>query len=111
VALKEISPALQREFDRLDELWTEGLDRFGGPFLAGEEFSAVDAFFAPVAFRVQTYGIPLSERALAYAQRLRELAPMQEWYAAALQETERDEPHEAEARAAGEWTADLRRTA
>ncbi|TFW11541.1 glutathione S-transferase family protein [Massilia arenosa] len=111
VALKAISPALRREFDRLDELWTEGLECFGGPFLAGETFSAVDAFFAPVAFRVQTYGIPLSGRALAYAARLRELVPMQEWYAAALQETARDEPHEAEARAAGEWTADFRRTA
>ncbi len=28
-----------------------------GPWLAGEHFSAVDAFFAPVAFRVRTYGI------------------------------------------------------
>jgi glutathione S-transferase len=108
VALHEITPGLQADFDRLDELWTEGLQQFGGPYLAGAEFTAVDAFFAPVAFRVQTYGIQLSQRALAYAQRLRELAPMQEWYAAALQETVRDEPHEAEARAAGTWTADLR---
>ncbi len=33
---------------------------------------------------------------------------MKEWYAAALTETWRDEPHEAEARTVGEWTADLR---
>jgi glutathione S-transferase len=99
---------LKKEFARLDRLWTEGLTRFGGPFLAGAAFTAVDAFFAPVAFRVQTYDIPLSAGALAYAHTLRELAPMKEWYAAALQETIRDEPHEAEARAAGDWIADLR---
>ena len=33
---------------------------------------------------------------------------MKEWYAAALQETWRDEEHEVEARAVGEWLADLR---
>ena len=36
-----------------------GFERFGGPYLAGAEFTAVDAFFAPVVFRVQTYGLAL----------------------------------------------------
>ncbi len=55
VALPEISAALRDELARLDVLWTECLTRFGGPFLAGNTFSAVDAFFAPVVFRIQTY--------------------------------------------------------
>ncbi len=109
VRLNAPSAALQRDIARLDRLWTDGLTRFGGPFLAGAAFSAVDAFFAPVALRVQTYDIALSAPALAYAHMLRELAPMRQWYADALQETARDEPHEAEARAAGVWIADLRR--
>jgi glutathione S-transferase len=108
VRLGAPSPALLSDFARLDRLWTEGLDRFGGPFLAGSRFTAVDAFYAPVALRVQTYSIPLSERALAYAAMLRELPPMRAWYADGLRETVRDEAHEAEARAAGEWIADLR---
>ena len=33
---------------------------------------------------------------------------MKDWYAAALSETWRDEEHEVEARAAGDWRADLR---
>jgi glutathione S-transferase len=33
---------------------------------------------------------------------------MQDWYAAALQETWRDEEHELEARNVGEWRSDLR---
>lgn len=50
-------PAFDRDVARIAELWAEGLDRFGGPWLAGPAFGAADAFFAPVAFRVRTYGI------------------------------------------------------
>jgi len=51
------SPALAKDLTRLNALWLEGLTRFGGPYLAGPAFTAVDAFFAPVAFRIQTYGL------------------------------------------------------
>ncbi|MEO6395580.1 MAG: glutathione S-transferase family protein [Devosia sp.] len=108
VKLPATTPPLQRDFDRLDELWTEGLKRFGGPFLAGAHFTAVDAFFCPVAFRVQTYGIKLSEAAMAYAHRLLDLPAMMEWYEAALREDFREPMHENEHIAAGTWTADYR---
>jgi glutathione S-transferase len=104
-------PALLRELTRIDDLWNDGLARFGGPFLAGDAFTAVDAFFAPVAFRVQSYEPPLSGRARQYVDRLLSLAPMQEWYLAALSETWRDEEHEDEARRAGTWLQDLRHVA
>jgi glutathione S-transferase len=108
VRLREPSPALGRDVARVDELWQDGLDRFGGPFLAGDRFTAVDAFFAPVAFRWQTYGFPLGDRATAYAQRLLALPAMADWYAAALLEPWRDAMHEDEVRAAGEIVADHR---
>ena len=111
VRLPEISPPLQANLDRLEALWAEGLDRFGGPYLAGPAFTAVDAFFCPVAFRVQTYGLPLGDRAAAYVQRLLALPAMQDWYDAGVAETFRESGHEAEQRAAGEWTADYRATA
>jgi glutathione S-transferase len=110
VRLTEIPAALRADLDRLDELWRSGLDRFGGPYLTGKAFCAVDAFFAPVAFRVQTYGLQLSEPAMRYAQHLRDLPEMKSWYDSALQEPWRDPPHEAEAHAAGTLTADLRRS-
>ena len=47
IRLNEFPPALERDVARLSELWTDGLGRFGGPFLAGAAFTAVDAFFAP----------------------------------------------------------------
>lgn len=108
VRMAEISPALQANLDRMDELWNQGLSRFGGPFLAGETFTAVDAFFCPVAFRIQTYDLKLSDEALAYAERLRNLPAMQEWYEAGLAETIRDEPHDAEIALAGTLVEDLR---
>jgi glutathione S-transferase len=108
VRLFEMPPALSSDIARLSELWGEGLRRFGGPFLAGNRFTAVDAFFAPVAFRIQTYGLELSADANAYAARLLELPAMKSWYASALAETERDWPHEEEAKRLGTWLQDLR---
>ena len=108
IRLHEHPDALARDIARIDALWSEGLRRFAGPFLAGPTFGAVDAFFAPVAFRVQTYDLALGEAAAAYAQRLLELPSMRQWYAEALIEPWRDDDHEVELREAGEWLADLR---
>ena len=111
VRIDPYPPALLREWTRIDDLWNDGLARFGGPFLAGAGFTAVDAFFAPVAFRVQSYEPPLSTRSREYVNRLLSLPSMQEWYLAALSETWRDEAHEDEARRAGVWLQDLRHVA
>jgi len=108
VRLHAVPPALAQDIARIDELWCEGLRRFGGPFLAGGAFSAADAFFAPVAFRVRGYGLALSGPAMAYAGRLLALPAMREWHAAALAETQREPGHEAEVLAAATVIEDLR---
>ena len=108
IRLKEIPPALERDIARLSTVWNEGLSRFGGPFLTGPGFTAVDAFFAPVAFRIQTYGLELGANANAYSARLLALESMQTWYAAGLAETIRDLPHEAEILELGTVLKDLR---
>lgn len=89
VDLHSRSEALQAELARLDRLFCDGLSRFGGPFLAGSRFTAVDAFFAPVVFRVRTYDLELSELSSEYVQHMLELRGMRAWYEAALQETAR----------------------
>lgn len=94
VRLHEVDGALQKNLDRLDELWGQGLDTFGGPFLAGERFTAVDAFFAPVALRLQGYGLTISQKSMAYAERLLGLKGMQSWIEAALAEPWRESDHE-----------------
>jgi glutathione S-transferase len=108
VALHERSPALLRDIARIGELWNEGLSRFGGPYLAGGEFSGADAFYAPVVFRAQTYGLEFGGAADAYRARMLAHPAMREWYEAALAEPWREKGHEDEARLHGSWTADLR---
>jgi len=108
VGLDEIPDALTWDLERLDELWNDGIGRFGGPFLAGTSFTAADAFFAPVAFRVQTYRLKLEPAAASYVARLLALPSMQAWQAAALAETWRDASHEAEVSRAGTILEDLR---
>lgn len=108
VRLKDIPATLQGDLARLGALWSDGLRRFGGPFLAGKSFAAVDAFFAPVAFRIQTYGIALDLTAAGYAQRLLGLQSMSDWYAEALKERFRDAPHEDEMAHMGTVIEDLR---
>nr|WP_290693904.1 glutathione S-transferase family protein [Halomonas sp. UBA3074] len=108
VALNSLSAKLKADITRLDALWQQGLERFGGPFLAGEHFTAVDAFYAPVAFRIQTFNLPVSEQSQAYVERLLALPAMQAWYQAALEETWREPMHEDETLKNGTLSADYR---
>jgi glutathione S-transferase len=108
IRLHTIPDPVRRDIDRIDELWSEGLARFGGPFLAGKAFTAADAFFAPVVFRAQTYGLKLGEVASAYAARLLDRPAMRRWYAEALAEPFREESHDKEAQVAGTVMEDLR---
>ncbi|CAI0652819.1 unnamed protein product [Colletotrichum noveboracense] len=86
---------VQRNLDRLEEVWTEGLKKFGGPWVAGKEFSAVDAFFAPVATRIQTFGLPLKDpEAKAYVERLLEHPAVKQWIEEGIAEKAREPSHE-----------------
>ena len=86
---KSPSPAVAGEIARIVELWREGRERFGrdGDFLCGA-FTAVDAFWCPVAFRFQTYGVALDGTAAAYCRALLALPAMREWAADAADEAE-----------------------
>lgn len=108
IQMQGVDAALQKDLDRINELWNQGLETFGGPFLAGKRFTAVDAFFAPVAFRFQTYGLKATGAAASYLPLLLAQPAMLEWYASALAETWREPDHEAEILAAGKLISDLR---
>jgi len=109
VAPRPMTPALKRNIARVREIFEEGLARFGGPWLAGAEFTAADAFYAPVAFRIRTYGLDAG-RGAEWVARVIAHPAMQEWEAQALAEPWREESHEAELAAAGTVTADYRRS-
>lgn len=107
VAPKPMSQALRRNVSRVREIFEHGLDRFGGPWLAGAAFTAADAFYAPVAFRIRTYGLDVG-RGAEWVERVIAHPAMQEWERQALAESWREESHEAELAAAGVITADYR---
>lgn len=99
--------ALARDIARVRELFEQGLARFGRPWLAGPAFTALDAFYAPVAFRVRTYGLDVGA-GQAWVDAVLAHPAMHEWEAAALAETWREESHEDELLAAGTVVADYR---
>jgi glutathione S-transferase len=105
---KPMSAALQRDVARISELWTQGLDSFGGPFLAGANFTAADAFFAPVAFRVRTYGLDVGHAGAEWVHNMLTLPAMIAWENDALKESWREVGHEEELHACGEIIADYR---
>ena len=95
---------------RISELWSEGLEKFGGPFLAGDRFTAIDAFFAPVTVpRIQTYNLPVDAKAGAYVQHMLQQAPIQQMATKALNESWSEVSHEDAAKAAGRLLEDLRK--
>jgi glutathione S-transferase len=92
---------------RVREIFETALERFGGPWLGGAEFTALDAFYAPVAFRVRTYGLDVGA-GQAWVDRVIGHPAMREWEAAALAENWREASHEEELAAAGRIVADYR---
>lgn len=95
VQLHQITTDLQKDITRIDELWCEGLREFNGPYLAGNEFTAVDAFYAPVVLRIASYGLPLSDMAMAYCELIQQNPALQAWISAGQREPRHDEHEEA----------------
>jgi glutathione S-transferase len=88
-------PAVQADVKRIVELWSELLQKYQGPMLFGD-FSAADAYFAPVCMRFNTYALPLPKNIAAYVERVTHLPAVQTWIKAALVEkdfVEMDEPY------------------
>lgn len=77
--------AVARDLHRLETLWGSLLARSGGPFLFGA-FTAADAMFAPVATRIRTYALPVSDVAAGYVEAIYALPAFQDWLALALHE-------------------------
>jgi len=92
-----MSPAVQRDIDRIVSIWESCRERFGGEgeLLFGQ-FTIADAYYAPVATRFLTYAVALPATAQRYADALLALPAVQQWMAQARRETEfvrADEPY------------------
>ena len=84
-----VPPGVEIDIARITALWREGRERFGGggEFLCGA-FGIVDAFYCPVAFRFDSYGVELDGAPSAYQRALLAVPAMREWADAASRETE-----------------------
>lgn len=74
---------VQKDIDRMQALWTEARAKFGtksgqGPYLYGA-FSIADAYFAPVVFRFNTYGVKCSPVVADYLKTMLAHPSMQQW--------------------------------
>jgi glutathione S-transferase len=76
---------VRADVQRLVDMWTALLDEHGGPLLFGE-FTAADAYFAPVCMRLHTYGLPVPTHIAAYVERVRALPGVKAWIDEALAE-------------------------
>ncbi|MCP1471406.1 glutathione S-transferase [Sphingobium sp. OAS761] len=79
------------DIERIETIWTECLDSYGGPWLFGDHPTVADAMFAPVAERFLTYAVPVSPACAGYCKTINGWALMREWIDAA-----RFEPDEVE---------------
>lgn len=79
----------QADIDRIVGLWAWVWSKWGaqGPYLFGDRFGAVDAFFTPVASRFRTYHIPLNPDSQRYVDALLDHPATREFYAAGQRET------------------------
>jgi glutathione S-transferase len=73
------------DIERIETIWAECIERWGGPFLFGEPTMA-DAMFAPVCTRFDTYGVALSDVSEKYCRTIMSWAPMLAWINAAREE-------------------------
>ena len=60
--------AVLDDLKRLEVIWGWARDQTGSTVWLAGDYSAADAFFAPVATRIATYNLPVSDRAMGYVQ-------------------------------------------
>ena len=78
-------PAVRADLERIVTMWGSLLQEHGGPLLFGE-FTAADAYFAPVCMRIATYALPVPTEIAAYIERVKALPGVAAWIEGALAE-------------------------
>ncbi len=77
----EPSDEVRADVERIVALWRLAQGGRGGPWLFGDRFGAVDAFFAPVASRFATYGLTDDSVAVAYMEAIHAHPQFRRWRA------------------------------
>ncbi len=86
----------QTDIERIEAIWNECLEAYGGPYLFGAKPCIADAMFAPVVTRFITYDVPLDPACVAYCDTIMALPAMKEWVKAAEEEPDEIDELDAE---------------
>lgn len=89
-----LSEGAVKDIARIDAIWSEQMEQYPDCWLFGE-WSIADAMYAPVALRIHTYDIALSDKARLYQQKLLNSPAIKRWLAEARLETDIVEEDEA----------------
>lgn len=76
----------QADIERIQTIWRDCLETYGGPYLFGAQRTMADAMYAPVCTRFATYDVPLDKTCAAYRDLMLGQAEMKEWLRAAKAE-------------------------
>lgn len=72
--------ATKIELQRLDDIFSTQITKYGGPYLFGVKPTIADAFYAPMATRLRTYNVSgLSQNAQQYSDFILSDAAFLEW--------------------------------
>lgn len=82
-----LSEGAMKDIARVDAIWSQQMVLFSHGWLFGE-WSIADAMYAPIALRLQTYGIALSDLAQKYQEKQLASPAIQKWLAEAKMETD-----------------------
>lgn len=83
-----VSPAVQSDLDRLQELWALARSRHGGdgPWLF-DTYSLADAYYAPIAARIAGFGLQVDEATAIYVSEHLQDPAFRKWRAMGLTKT------------------------
>ena len=85
IKARALDEAAAKDVARIDAIWSECRNKYGGPFLFGP-FGAADAMYGPVVWRFYTYAVGVGAAARAYMQAMMALPAWNEWRDAARRE-------------------------
>ncbi|MEM9530477.1 MAG: glutathione S-transferase family protein [Pseudomonadota bacterium] len=74
-----VDAAVRRDVARVEAIWQDCFERYGGPYLFGTEFGIADGMYAPIVNRLQIYALSTAPAVLKYTDTLTRLEPWQAW--------------------------------
>jgi glutathione S-transferase len=78
--------AARNDVQRIETMWSSLLQEHGGPYLFGQQFTIVDAYYAPVCMRFRTYALSARQEINEYIARIAQARGVAQWIAGALNE-------------------------